>query len=95
MPTRNVVLTQRHDAMIENLIREGRYESANEIMSAALRLLEQRDAEDEARLKLLREAAQVGLEAIAAGRFTDFETPEELEEYISELTRTAITEQEG
>ena len=56
MPTRNVVLTDRQAAAVERLVASGRYQNASEVLRAGLRLLEQREAEDAAKLAALREA---------------------------------------
>jgi antitoxin ParD1/3/4 len=72
MPTRNVVLTDQQAGMIERLVRTGRYQNASEVLRDGLRLVQQRDAEDKARIVALRQAAQVGLEDFAAGRFRSF-----------------------
>ena len=53
MPTRNVVLTDHQTALIERLVEAGRYQNASEVLREGLRLLEQRDAEDRARLSAL------------------------------------------
>jgi antitoxin ParD1/3/4 len=60
MATRNVVLTERHEKIIEGLVASGRYQNASEVLREGLRLLEQREAENEAKLAALRAAAQVG-----------------------------------
>ena len=48
MATRNIVLTERHQKTIERLVATGRYQNASEVLREGLRLLEQREAEDEA-----------------------------------------------
>ena len=63
MPTRNVVLTDRHQKIIDRLVRSGRYQNASEVLREGLRLVEQREAEDAAKLVALREAARAGAEA--------------------------------
>jgi antitoxin ParD1/3/4 len=60
MPTRNVVPTGRHEKVIERLVASRRYENASEVLREGLRLLEQREAENEAKLAALWAAAQVG-----------------------------------
>ena len=90
MPTRNVVLTDRQAEMIERLVKSGRYQNASEVLREGLRLLEQRAAEDEAKLVALRHAAQVGVDDIEAGRYRQFDTPEALEQYLKELTGRAL-----
>lgn len=72
MPTRNVVLTEQQATMIERLVRAGRYQNASEVLRDGLRLVQQRDAEDAARLEALRQAAKIGLEDFAAGRYRSF-----------------------
>ena len=46
IPTRNVVLTERQDELIDTLVKTGRYQNASEVMREGLRLIEQREAED-------------------------------------------------
>ncbi|HET8995909.1 MAG TPA: type II toxin-antitoxin system ParD family antitoxin [Acetobacteraceae bacterium] len=72
MPTRNVVLTEQQTAMIDRLVRSGRYQNASEVLRDGLRLLQQQQAEEEARLVALRQAARVGFEDFAAGRYRRF-----------------------
>ena len=47
---------------------------------------------DEARLQALREAADVGIADIEAGRFRTFDTPESLRRHLSQLAEDAITD---
>src|SRR5678816_1657396 len=61
MSTRNVVLTEHHEEMIAELVASGRYQNASEVLREGLRLIEQRDAREEARLKALRKAARAGV----------------------------------
>jgi antitoxin ParD1/3/4 len=72
VPTRNVVLTEQQAAMVERLVHSGRYQNASEVLRDGLRLVQQREAEDKARLTALRQAARVGLEDFAAGRYRSF-----------------------
>ena len=71
MPTRNVVLTDHQHQVIESLVRSGRYQNASEVLRDGLRLVEQREAEEAAKLEALKEAAQVGWRDIEAGRYRD------------------------
>jgi antitoxin ParD1/3/4 len=55
MSTRNVVVTKAQDALIEDLIAQGRYQNASEILRAGLRMLEEREndlAEVQSRLQI-------------------------------------------
>ena len=69
MPTRNVVLTESQNALIETLVQSGRYQNASEVLREGLRMVERREAEDAAKLEALRAAAQVGVAALGARRF--------------------------
>lgn len=39
-PTRNVVLTERQDELVETLVKSGRYQNASEVLRDGLRLVE-------------------------------------------------------
>ena len=90
MPTRNVVLTDRQADLVEKLVESGRYQNGSEVLREGLRLLEQREAEDRAKLKALRDAAKVGLDDIAAGRYRAFDSEESLRGYLDALAEEAI-----
>ena len=53
-------------------------------------MIGRREAEDDVRLKALREAAEAGIADIAAGRSRVFDTAEELREYLSELAAETL-----
>jgi len=71
MPTRNVVLTDHQQGVIESLVGSGRYQNASEVLRDGLRLVEQREAEDAAKLDALREAVAIGWRDLEAGRYRD------------------------
>jgi antitoxin ParD1/3/4 len=85
MPTRNVVLTERHEKLIADLVASGRYQNASEILRDGLRLIEERDAREAAKLKALREAAQLGIDAIERGDYKAFDSFEEMSGYLREI----------
>ena len=82
MPTRNIVLSQQQHELVEQLVASGRYQNASEVLREGLRLLEQRDAEDAARLATLRAAADRGWADVAAGRYVDVDDAD-LEDVIA------------
>jgi len=84
MPTRNVVLSEHQHDFVETLVQSGRYQNASEVLREGLRLIEQRERLEQAKLNLLREAADKGWADIAAGRFTDI-TDDRLEDFIEKL----------
>ena len=86
MPTRNVVLTDHQAHLVERLVSTGRYQNASE----GLRLIEDREAQDSARLHALREAARVGMADVAAGRFRSFESPAALSRHLTAIADKVI-----
>ena len=90
MPTRNVVLTDHQTRFIGQMVKSGRYQNASEVLREGIRLVERQEAEAEARLKALREAANVGLADIDAGRFESFDTSESLRRHLEALAEEAI-----
>ena len=90
MPTRNIVLTERQTRFIRRLVKSGRYQNASEVLREGIRLVERQEAEDEARLKALREAADIGLADFDAGRFRSFDDPESLGRHLAALAEEAI-----
>ncbi len=73
MPTRNVVLTEHHEEVISQLVASGRYQNASEVLREGLRLIEERDAREAAKLEMLRDAARTGFADLDAGRFLEIE----------------------
>jgi len=90
MPTRNVVLTDHQARLVAKLVSSGRYQNASEVLREGLRLVEDREARDSARLQELREAARVGMADIDAGRFRSFETPAALSRRLAAIADKAI-----
>jgi antitoxin ParD1/3/4 len=64
LPTRSVDLTEELDRFVEAGIASGRFGSASEAVREGLRLLEQREEEDRAKLEWLGKAAKEGFNAI-------------------------------
>lgn len=65
MVTRNVVLTDSQDELVQALVASGRYQNASEAMRAGLRLLEH----EEAQAADLRQGLVEGLEQAKRGDF--------------------------
>ncbi len=91
MPTRNVVLTGHQAELIEELVSSGRFQNASEVLREGVRLVEQRIAEDRARLEALRSAVLAGDADIEAGRSKVF-TGTALRKHLTSLTRAARTD---
>ncbi|MGH6950286.1 MAG: type II toxin-antitoxin system ParD family antitoxin [Vitreimonas sp.] len=90
MATRNVVLTERQEALVDALVASGRYQNASEVLRQGLRLIEQREAEEAAKLAALREAARIGMAAIEAGDVRQFKDAKELDRYLKDVAARAI-----
>jgi antitoxin ParD1/3/4 len=86
MPTRNVVLTEHQAELIERLVDSGRYQNASEVLREGLRLVESREVEDRVRLEALRQAVQVGIDDLEAGRYKQFESFSDLDDYLGKVT---------
>lgn len=91
MPTRTVELTDRYQQMIEALVKSGRYGSADAVLQHGLRLVEEREARQAAKLEALREAAHIGMAAFDEGRFKEFESADALADYLDELSKRVLS----
>jgi len=88
MPTRNVVLSDHQQQLVETLVQSGRYQNASEVLREGLRLIEERERLEEAKLKALKQAARTGWADVSAGRYTDV-ADDRLEEFVGQLGRRA------
>lgn len=88
MPTRNVVLSDHQQALVESLVDSGRYQNASEVLREGLRLIEDRERREAARLSALREACQQGWDDLSAGRYADV-ADDALDDFISQLGQHA------
>lgn len=90
MPTRNVVLTAHHESLIGALVGSGRYQNASEVLREGLRLVEARETREAAELKALQEAARVGIADLEEGRYEEFESVDDLADYLHDLSERAL-----
>jgi len=92
MPQRNVNLTDHFDHFIDAHIESGRFSNASEMVREGLRLLEQREREDEAKLTWLRGAATEAFASLDRGEGLRFESMDELDAYIMEVSEEVFAE---
>src|SRR5436305_13120207 len=85
MPTRNVNLTDHFDRFIETGITSGRFSNASEVVREGLRLLEQREQEDKAKLEWLRAAAKEGFDAADRGDYVALNSEKEIGDFLREI----------
>lgn len=93
MPTRNVVLTDHQEQFIARLVESGRYKNASEVLREAVRVFERREAAEEAKLTALRQAIDVGTQAIAQGDWVEY--TDTLLAEIDEQAQPKITTHHG
>ena len=89
MATRNLVLTQHLDEFIDHLVASGRYQNASEVMREGLRLMEEREAINAEKLRVLRAEIAIGVAEADAGNVTGFDDAEALRAHVAELGRQA------
>lgn len=90
MPTRNVVLSDHQHELVEGLVQSGRYQNASEVLREGLRLIEERERVEQAKLKALKQAARQGWADVSAGRFADV-ADDQLDDFIGQLGRRAAS----
>lgn len=92
MSTRNVNLTEHFDRFIETRITSGRFSNASEVVREGLRLLEQREQEDKAKLEWLRDAGKEGFGAIERGDYVSLNSEKEIKKFLREIREDSSTE---
>src|SRR5579872_3973943 len=85
MPTRNVNLTEHFDRFIDSGITSGRFSNASEVVRERLRLLEQREQEDKARIEWLRGAAKEGFDAGGRGDYVTLRSDREIDDFVDQV----------
>jgi antitoxin ParD1/3/4 len=87
MAARNVNLTDHLADFVDANVATGRFQNASEVVREGLRLLEQRQREDELKLERLRQAVEVGREDAKRGRTVRIE-PDQIGVFLAKLGRT-------
>ena len=95
MPTRNVNLTNHFDRFVETGVTSGRFSNASEVVREGLRLLEQREKEDKAKIEWLRSAAKEGSEDIERGESVTLRSRQDIREFVRKATQQASFELEA
>lgn len=73
MPTRNVNLSPQQAKFITRTVDRGHFRNASEVVRAGLRLLEQRQHEDQLKLAALRRIAKQAFDQIDRGDCEDLD----------------------
>lgn len=90
MAKRTIEITPAEAALIERLVADGRYATAEEVLREALLLVDLVEVREGAKLKALRQAAEVGLSDLEAGRYRDFPPADSLDDRLRALTLSAL-----
>ena len=86
MPTRNISLTPKQDAFIDEMLKAGEYRNASEAVRDAIRALQQRRAEEALKLDKLRLSIKQGVAALDRGDYTEL-ADEELDTHLDALAK--------
>lgn len=90
MPRRYVILSDHQHGLLEGLVQSGRYQNASEVLRHRLRLLEEREPVEQAKLEALKQAAQQGWVDISTMRFADV-VDDQLDDFIGQLGRRSAS----
>ena len=71
MPTRNVVLTDKQEAFVGELVAAGRYQNASEVLREGLRLLEDQVQRRQAELADIQTGVITGFDQIERGELAE------------------------
>ncbi len=85
MATVNVQLTDQMEAFVQSRIELGYYGDAAEVVREGLRLLEERDRDDDEKLEWLRAAAKEGFDELDRGEGIAFESMDEMAAYLDQI----------
>tara|TARA_R110002110_G_scaffold64680_30_gene178887 strand:- start:1262 stop:1543 length:282 start_codon:yes stop_codon:yes gene_type:complete len=85
MPTRNVNLTDYYDSFVAQLLESGRFRNASEVVRAALRLLENQNLEEQAKIEALRNAFKEGQESYARGDYVAMKSEADIDRFFDEM----------
>ncbi len=86
----NVSLTPELETLINEKVKSGNYNSASEVVREALRLLKEQDELKLIRREELRREVMKGVTDIREGRFTVYDSPEDLSEEIIRRGRAKL-----
>ncbi len=86
----NVNLTPELEQLVSQKVSSGLYNSASEVVREALRMMQQRDELRRIQQDELRKEVQKGIDALRAGKFTEYETAEDLVNDIEKIGKKRL-----
>jgi antitoxin ParD1/3/4 len=85
MFTLNVVLSDRHEALIADLVESGQFHNANDVLQEGLRLVEANHQQDARKEQKMRQAIQAGLDDLDQGSFVTLKGRDEIALHLRNL----------
>lgn len=90
MPQRNINFSDRQDGFITQMIEEGIYSNASELVRSAMRRFQEEHERKEMEwAQHLRAVAEKALAAVERGEYTDISTPEDRQRVADEIRTRA------
>lgn len=83
-----ITLTPELEDLVNEKIRSGKYDSPSQVVRDGLRLLKEQDQLKQLRLEELRREVQGGIDAIQEGRYTSYNSADELMEDVIKEARS-------
>ena len=87
MATRTLNLTEEQAEVIRQMVANGSYDDASQVVDDALRLLKARWQDDQADLDWLRGEIQLGFDAFDRGEIVDLDSEADIENLSAEIRR--------
>lgn len=96
MPTRNVNLTDELSQFVDREVKAGRFQNASEVVRAGLRLYEQHQAKETARLQYLHARLDAAIAEASRGEGVVIDDIDEfMDEIVAGLDEEAATSTRG
>ena len=83
----NVSLTPELEKYIQKQVSSQRYQTASEVVRQAIRMMQQTEVYDQARLEALRQDVQIGLDDIERGDYIEIRNEKDQQALFDRITR--------
>ena len=89
MPT-SVALTPHFEKLTKQLVASGEYNNVSEVVREGLRMVEERRKLQKAKLKRLKDAIQVGQDALDRGDYIEIKSDQELDALFDQIAQQVL-----
>jgi antitoxin ParD1/3/4 len=89
MPT-SVALTPHFEKLTKSLVASGEYNNVSEVVREGLRMVEERRKLQKAKLKRLKDAIQIGQDALDRGEYVEIRSDEELDAFFDQIAQQVL-----